>query len=168
MRWIYFVLKVFSHCCDLAWESPICTENLGLVGLSWRPTTVKWCQFSQSNTVHRHSTTEYHEALPSSANDEVRCDCTFADDGNASWYSVCRVPVVVWRLDCENCRHLTVVCLYDTGPWARCSISNVFRLNCFKVYKMRYIQTRKIISGLSVYLELWCRATEQHGTPLIK
>ena len=29
-------------------------------------------------------TTEYHEALPSSANDEVRCDCTFTDDGNAS------------------------------------------------------------------------------------
>ena len=28
--------------------------------------------------------TEYHEALPSSANDEVRCDCSFADDGNAS------------------------------------------------------------------------------------
>ena len=41
--------------------------------VSWRPTTVKWRQFSQSN---RHSTigtwqTEYHEALPSSANDEV-------------------------------------------------------------------------------------------------
>ena len=38
--------------------------------------------FSQSN---RHSTigtrqTEYHEALPSSANDEVRCGCTFTDD----------------------------------------------------------------------------------------
>ena len=28
--------------------------------------------------------TEYPETLPSSANDEVRCDCTFADDGNAS------------------------------------------------------------------------------------
>ena len=28
--------------------------------------------------------TKYHEALPSSANDEVRCDCTFTDDGNAS------------------------------------------------------------------------------------
>ena len=28
--------------------------------------------------------TEYHEALPSSANDEVRCDCSLADDGNAS------------------------------------------------------------------------------------
>ena len=27
--------------------------------------------------------TEYHEALPTSANDEVRCDCTFTDDGNA-------------------------------------------------------------------------------------
>ena len=54
--------------------------------VSWRPTTVKWRQFSQS---YRHSTigtrqTEYHEALPSAANDEVRCDCTFVDDGNAS------------------------------------------------------------------------------------
>ena len=28
--------------------------------------------------------TEYHKVLPSSAKDEVRCDCTFADDGNAS------------------------------------------------------------------------------------
>ena len=70
--------------------------------VSWRPTTVKWRQFSQAN---RHSTigtrqTEYHEALPSSANDEVRCDCTFADDGNASWYSACRVPMVEWRVDC--------------------------------------------------------------------
>ena len=27
---------------------------------------------------------EYHEALPPSENDEVSCDCTFADDGNAS------------------------------------------------------------------------------------
>ena len=36
---------------------------------------------------------EYHEALPSSSNVEVRCDCTFADDG-----------------------HLTVVGLHDTGP----------------------------------------------------
>ena len=62
---------------------------------------------------------QYHEALPSSANDEVRCDCTFADDGNASWYWVCRVPMVEWRLDCENCRHLTVVGLHDTGPWTR-------------------------------------------------
>ena len=28
--------------------------------------------------------TEYHKALPSSVNDEVRCDCMFANDGNAS------------------------------------------------------------------------------------
>ena len=84
-----------------------------------RPTTVKWRQFSQSN---RHPTigtrqTEYQEALPSSANDEVRCDCTFADDGNALWYSPCRVSIVEWQLDCENCRHLMVVGLHDTGPW---------------------------------------------------
>ena len=37
---------------------------------------------------------EYREALPSSANGEVRCDCTFTDDGNASCYSVCLVPMV--------------------------------------------------------------------------
>ena len=33
---------------------------------------------------HRHSTNRVFEVLPSSANDEVRRDCTFADDGNAS------------------------------------------------------------------------------------
>ena len=38
--------------------------------------------------------TEYHEVLPSSVNDKVRCDCTFADDGSASWYSVCQAPMV--------------------------------------------------------------------------
>ena len=101
----------------LPFRSPCCDDQ-GPV--SWRPTTVKWRQFSQSN---RHSTigtrqTEYHEALPSSPNDEVRGDCTFADDSNASWYSVRRVPMVEWRLDCENCRHLTVVGLHDTGPWS--------------------------------------------------
>ena len=44
---------------------------------------------SPASALDHHSTisarqTEYHKALPSSANDEVRCDCTFADDGNAS------------------------------------------------------------------------------------
>ena len=93
--------------------------------VSWRPTTVKWRQFSQSN---RHSTigtrqTEYHEALPSYANDEMRCDCTFADDGNTSWYLVCRVLMVECRLDSENCRHLTVVGLHDTGPWTHQAVT---------------------------------------------
>ena len=91
--------------------------------VSWRPKTVKWRQFSQSN---RHFTigtqqTEYHEALTSSTNDEVRYDCTFADDGNTSSHSVCRVPMVEWRLDCINCRHLTVVGLNDTGPRVGCA-----------------------------------------------
>ena len=56
--------------------------------VSWRPTTVKWRDFTVQPSFH-HCTrqTEYHEALTSSANDEVRCDCKFADDGNASWYS---------------------------------------------------------------------------------
>ena len=42
-------------------------------------------------------------------------------DGDALWYSVCRVPMVEWQLDCENCRHLTVVGLHDTGP--RCALT---------------------------------------------
>ena len=25
--------------------------------------------------------------------------------------------MVEWRLDCEDCPHLTVVGLHDTGPW---------------------------------------------------
>ena len=56
------------------------------------------------------------KALPSSANVQSHLTSSFADDGNASWYSVCRVPMVEWRLDCENCRHLTVVGLHDAGP----------------------------------------------------
>ena len=95
----------------------------GMVNLgpeSWRPTTVKWRQFSQSN---RHSTigtreTEYHEALPSSANVQSHLTSSFTDDGNVSWYSACRVSMVEWRLDWEDCRHLTVVGLHDTGPWS--------------------------------------------------
>ena len=66
---------------------------------------------------HGHQQTETAIITINSANDEVRCDCTFADDGNASWYSVCGVPMVEWRLGCEDFRHLTVVGLHDTGPW---------------------------------------------------
>ena len=69
--------------------------------------------------------TDYHEALLSSANDEVRCDCTFADDGNASWYLVCRVPMVEWRLDCENWRHLTVIGLHDIESTQACPLFDI-------------------------------------------
>ena len=102
-----------THLLQITW---VC--HLGPV--SWRPTTVKWRQSSQCN---RHSNigtrqTDYHEALPSSANVQSHLTSSFADDGNTSWCSVCRVPMVEWRLDCEDCRHLTVVGLHDTGPWA--------------------------------------------------
>ena len=80
--------------------------------VSWRLTTVKWQQSNRHSIISTRQT-EYHEASPSSANNKVRCDCTFADDGNASWYLVCRVSMVEWWLDC---RHLTVVGLHDTGP----------------------------------------------------
>ena len=88
------------------------TAFLELGPVSWRSATVKWRRSSQSN---RHSTigtrqTQYHEVLPLSAN--------ASNDGNTSWYWVCRVPMVEWRLDCEDCRHLTVVDLHDTGPWS--------------------------------------------------
>ena len=51
---------------------------------------------------HRHSTNRASWRLPSSAKDELRYDCKFTDDGNASWYSVCRVPMVDWRFDCRH------------------------------------------------------------------
>ena len=68
--------------------------------VSWRSTTVKWRQFSQSN---RHSTigarqTEYHDALPSSVNVQSHLTSSLKDDDNASWYWICRVPIVEWRL----------------------------------------------------------------------
>ena len=86
--------------------------------VSWRQTTVKWRQSSQSN---RHSTigtrqTQFPQALPSSTNVQSHLTSSFTGDDNASWYSVCRLPMVEWRLDCENCRHLTVVGFHDTGP----------------------------------------------------
>ena len=113
--------------------SMTCVDRSNQGPVSWRPTTIKRQQFSQSN---RHSTIgtrqiEYHEALPSLVNYEVRCDCMFADDGNASWYSVCRVSMVEWRLDCENCRHLTVVCLHDTGPRYRYTTAGRWGMSMF-------------------------------------
>ena len=80
---------------------------------------------SGDNRLHspnRHSTigtrqTEHHEVLSSSANVQSHLTSSFADDGDASWYSVCWVPMVEWWLDCENCRHLMVVGLHDTCPW---------------------------------------------------
>ena len=128
-RFRHHMVPCGSFCGVLCGVFPLTVEHLlsdppeppsGNLGpVSWRPTIVKWRQFSQSN---RHSTigtrqTEYHEALPSSANVQSHLTSSFADDGNASWYSVCRVPMVKWRLDCEKCRHLTVVGLHDTGPW---------------------------------------------------
>ena len=95
-------------------------------------------QFSQSN---RHSTigtwqTEYHEALPSSANMQSHLTLLFTDNGNASWYSACQVPMVEWWLDCENCCHLTVVGLHDTGT--RCQILRC--VHCFRMSNTTIVQ----------------------------
>ena len=98
------------------------TKHLGPV--SWRPTTVKWRQFSQPNhhSIICTGQTEYHEALPSSTNVQSHLTSSFADNGNTSWYLVCQVPMVEWWLDRENCHYLTVVSLQDTGPWSVCTI----------------------------------------------
>ena len=100
---------------------------------SWRLTTVKWWQFSQSNCHYTIGArqTEYHEALPSSANMQSHLTSSFTNNGNASWYSVCRVPIVEWWLDCEDCHHLTVIGLHNTGlrspnTWGRCFSSLPF------------------------------------------
>ena len=59
-------------------------RDLGPV--SWKSTAVKRRQFLQSNCLSTIGTrqTEYHEALPSSANVQLQLTSSFADDGNAS------------------------------------------------------------------------------------
>ena len=111
--------------CTYFWDryqrKTLCVVDISInwaTSRKWQTRAVEWRQFSQSN---RHSNigtrqTEYHEALPPSSNVQSHLTSSFADDSNASWYSVCRVPMVEWRLDCENCRHLTFVGLHDTGP----------------------------------------------------
>ena len=122
----------------LQWLGP----NMGPV--SWRPMIVKWRQSSQSN---RHLTigtrqTEYHEALLSSANVQSHLTSSFANDGNASWYSVCRVPMVEWRLDCENCRYLTVVDLHDTGPSISSYVDRCVDGQVYHVYSLLFLVKR--------------------------
>ena len=72
---------VLQHCST----GLLRTVSVDLGPVSWRPTTVKWRQFSQSN---RHSTiitrqTEYHKALPSSAKVQSHLSSLFTDDGKA-------------------------------------------------------------------------------------
>ena len=115
--WSFFFFFFFlMNCCQVkvsGWSLELGMEALpmwpDLGPVSWRPTTVKWRQSSQSN---RHSTigtgqTEYHEVLPSLANVQSHLTSSFTDDGNASWYSVCGgrwndgwtvETVVTWRL----------------------------------------------------------------------
>ena len=76
----------FEPC--FSWSS--CTSDLGPVSCHRR----RRQSSDESSQYNRHSIigtqqSEYHEALPSSVNDEVRCDCTFANNGNASRNSVC-------------------------------------------------------------------------------
>ena len=83
--------------------------NYNLGPVSWRLTTVKWRQFSQSN---HHSTigtrqTEYHETLPLSANMQSHLTSSFADNGNASRYSRLSsayggMAVGLWKLSSLN------------------------------------------------------------------
>ena len=129
----------------------------GLV--SWRPTTIKWWQFSQSN---RHSSigtrqTKYHEAWPSSANKHSYLTSSFEDDGNASWYSVCWVLMVEWRLNCENCHHVMVVGLHDTSP--RCQHS-VFQTSTVLDVLISASQTSTaldvLISVSQTQCSTWC------------
>ena len=66
-------------------QNSVCEDRIDTPGASimeaddHQVTTV----FTVQASFH-HRQTEYHETLPYSTNDEVRCDCTFADDSNAS------------------------------------------------------------------------------------
>ena len=56
-----------------------------------RPSSDEFSQFNRHSTTQQ---TKYHEALPLSANVQSHLTSSFADDGDASCYSVCRVPMV--------------------------------------------------------------------------
>ena len=53
--------------------------------------------------------------------------------------------MVEWRLDCEDCRHLTVVGLHDTAPKIVCSLLMLFALvheyldHCQVIYRYEKI-----------------------------
>ena len=77
--------------------------------------------------------------------------------------TVCRVPMVEWRLDCENCRHLTVVDLHDTGSW--CCEARGWLVCCFSLllqashfcyqYKLDFNKLFKVYSWTCTWF-LWC------------
>ena len=71
---------------------------------------------------HRHSTNRVSWSVTIVGERASHLTSSFADDGNSSRYSVCRMPMVEWRLDCQNCRHLTVVGLHDTCPWTNTGV----------------------------------------------
>ena len=94
-----------------------------------------------SPTVIPPSALEHHKALPSSTNDEVRCDCTFADNRNASWYSVCRL----WKLSSLDGRRL---------PWYRPRWAQALQWDT---------ATRKLgLTAVRGQLENRCRNTNAH------
>ena len=79
---------------------------------------------------HRHSTNWVSWSVTIIG--EMQSHLTsFIDDGKASWYLVCRVPMVEWWLDCDNCCHLTVVGLHDTGSWTPTWLSLVSAFRSF-------------------------------------
>ena len=71
-------------------SSHVGTSGAGIMEADDRQVTTVFT-VQPSNTFGTRKT-EYHEALPWSANDEVRCDCTFADDGNASYTRFVECP----------------------------------------------------------------------------
>ena len=109
----------------------------------WRPTTFKRRQFSLSN---RHSTistrqTKYHEALLSSANNEVRCDCMFADDDNIADGGM---TVGLWKLSLDGRRPpwyqplaWLTRCLSVSGQIAFYVVCSICTLDVFLKYQMK-------------------------------
>ena len=92
-------------------EDPRSWKYLGPV--SWRPTTVRWRQSSQSNrhfTIGTRQTQRFHR-LRTCSHTSPRRSPTMVTLHDTRFVEC---QMVEWRLDC---RHLTVVGLNDIGPW---------------------------------------------------
>ena len=77
--------------------------------------------------------------------------------------TVCRVPMVEWRLDCEDCRHLTVVDLHDTGP--RSDINSCCGFNDRKGYLFQSAKTRYRSSSGEQWLRVEVHTSDINTTP---
>ena len=77
--------------------------------------------------------------------------------------------MVECRLDCENCRHLTVVCLHDTGPWPVIShLTKMIRMMVLLLLLLLVMVMMMMIMIVMIVVLMVMMMTTTTTTPVIK